>query len=97
MSTEQSLKKMEQMQQRYNHAVENIEELRDLEQRLDQIHFNLKQLKKYYISDWAHDKKEIEQNTSIFLPIMEKDSVYKLIAEHYKESKKIIKKLVDEL
>ncbi len=97
MGTEQAQKKMEKMQQRYEQAARNIEELKDLEQRLEQMHFNLKQLKKYYVTDWAQDREELLKNTDLHLPIMEKDGVYDLISEHYKVSKKIIKKLVDEL
>ncbi len=98
--------KLTKIQQNYEQLQSEIQALQELNQRLPDIHKRLSELFNYYQNDWMLDIEQVETNPELAKRLMERvseghysilgqDTIWNLLDDTQRESKEMIKHLVD--
>ena len=99
-------KKLNDIQQHYEQLHNDIQALQELNQRLPDIRQRMSELLSYYQNDWMLDVEKIEQQPDLARRIDEsvteghysvlgQDTIWNLLDDAQRESKEMIKHLVD--
>lgn len=99
-------KKLTDIQQRYEQLHDDIQTLQELNQRLPQIRQRMSELLSYYQNEWMIDVEQLEQTPDLerrlydlasegHYSVLGQDTIWNLLDDTQRESKAMIKNLVD--
>lgn len=94
----QTLSRLDEYQKLYDDLFKKMERLKSFEKSFKKISKKIHQLDAYYLDKWIDDVEEIKDKKEAGnYTILNEDSIWNLLSEHYEFNKKMLKVLAVEL